>query len=255
MGKLYLGSQEISPLIVSKGGDDTTLWIGSAKNPEYVDTYTLTVNLQDDTTYSSITPSNTAQVVFAAAQAEYLTTGPTLDMANYRYIVFEDIIVPHEYSTSASGLTHVDCVAHKGAYVIGRRNTGAASSLTAPTYNSAANNCNFTMLSYYTTADVLSVASSSYGVYATLSTPTLSNGSSDTPVLNFPNPSITVRSSSSYMAVNAFNHLDASATNIRVRWQVYRISKPSMLDVASDLCTNAALDKDFQDNIIYLGDL
>ena len=230
----------------------SVLWAGSAVHPTIVGTYNLTVNLHDDTAYTTTTPSSSAQSIFTASQTTYQTTGPTLDLANKRYLVFEDIIIPHVY-TSTPTVTHTNCLAHKGAYVIGRRTNGLLPSTPDPNYAVILTSCNATVNAYTNSNGVQGVAASSYGVYSGIVTPTLSSSTSNTPTLYFPNTAMSIRTSSSYMASGAWSLLDDTQTNMYIRWQVYEIDSPDLSDTAYVIAKNAAVNGAFQNNLIMLG--
>ena len=232
----------------------SVLWAGSATNPTLVGTYNLTVNLHDDTAYTSTTPSTTAQSIFAASQTTYQTTGPTLDLASKRYVVFEDIIIPHIY-TSTPTVNHTNCLAHKGVYVIGRRTNGLIPSTPNPNYAVILTSCNATVNAYTNSSSVQGVAASSYGIYSGIVTPTLSSSTSNTPTLNFPNTAISIRTSSSYMAADAWSLLDDTRTNMYIRWQVYAVDNPCMSDTAYSIAKTTAINAAFQNNLIMLSDI
>lgn len=230
----------------------SVLWAASAVNPTLVGTYNCTINLHDDTAYTTTTPSSSAQLIFAASQTTYQTTGPTLDLASKRYVVFEDIIIPHVY-TSTPTVTHTNCLAHKGVYVIGRRTNGLLPSTPSPNYANILTSCNATVNAYTNSSGVQGVAASSYGVYSGIVTPTLSSSTSNTPTLNFPNTAVSIRTSSSYMASGAWSLLDDTQTNMYIRWQVYEIDSPDLSDTAYVIAKNAAVNSAFQNNLIMLG--
>lgn len=250
---LKIGTDTVTPVLTVGGSTDKVLWAASAVNPTLVGTYNCTINLHDDTAYTTTTPSSSAQSIFAASQTTYQTTGPQLDLANKRYIVFEDIIIPHVY-TSTPTVTHTNCLAHKGVYVIGRRTNGLLPSTPNPNYAVILTSCNATVNAYTNSSGVQGVAASSYGVYSGIVTPTLSSSTSNTPTLNFPNTAMSIRTSSSYMAAGAWSLLDDTRTNMYIRWQVYAIDSPDLSDTAYVIAKNTAVNGAFQNNLIYLGD-
>ena len=230
----------------------SVLWASSAVNPTLVGTYTLDINLHDDTSYPSVTPSTTAQNVLGSAQSALQTTGPQINLADKSYMIIEDIIVPHVYTSTPSGIAYTNCLAHKGVYLVGRRFNGAAT-LTTPGYALFLTTCSCTVNGYYTSGGVLSTAASSYGVYSGIVAPTISSSSSDTPTLYFPNPAVNIRTSSTYMAAGAWSLLDDTETYVKVRWQVFSIDKPSMVETVATINRNAAATGTFQNNLIMLG--
>lgn len=251
MARLFLGEQDITPLIMPGVGDDTTMWLASAKNPTLIGTYYLTINLQNDTSYPSTTPSTSEQTILAASQPALQITGPTLDMAHKRYLVIEDLVSPITYSTTPSGVVYTTCVSQKFAFTLGRRfsdpttqNSSLWNTVFANTTNAIVNTSGNTLISV-----------NAYGIYCGQVTPTLSSGTSDTPVLRFPNPAVRCRSNSGSMDTAAWQNVDASATNIKMRWEVYAIDIPCESDVVAKLCKDSALSGDFENNLIYLGDL
>lgn len=251
MARLFLGEQDLTPLIMPGVGDDTTLWLASAKNPQLVGNYYLTINLQNDTSYSTMTPSTSEQTLLAGSQASLLTDGPTLDMAHKRYLIIEDFVSPITYSTTPSGIAYTTCVSQKYAYTLGRRFSNPTTQNTA-LWNNVMGNLAYC---YYNASGTQYVSSNSYGIYCGQTTPTLSGSLTDTPVMNFPNPPVRYRSNSGSMDTTAWQNVDASATNIKIRWQVYAIDIPCESDVVAKLCKDSAMSGDFTDNLIYLGDL
>lgn len=244
---LKIGSDTVTPVLKV----DPVLFIGSGQNPALTATYTLTINLKDDTAYSTTTPSTTSQTVFTEAQADYRTTGSTIDMTK-GWLVVEDILIPHKY-TSQPSVINTECVAVKSVYSIGRR------------YNSSTNSANYNVINLVGTvianryrsatgATHYYGATAAYAVGTAAVAPTLSSTSSATPTIYLPNPKMTIRTSSTYMASGAWANLDSENVNMNVRWQFYQVDAPSCITTAYEIAKNMVLNEQMQSNLVLLGD-
>lgn len=243
-------AENMSTAIATIPSLGSVLWAGSAMSPTLVGNYTLNLNLATDTNYLNTTPSTSEQTVLAASTSSLTITGPTLDLTSKRYIIFEDIIVPHSYTTIPSGIAYTECTTQKFVYTLGRRYSTPTSTKNTAQFNNAFNG--FANL-YYNSAGTHYLSASTYGVYSGSISPTVSSSTSNTPELRFPNPAVRIRSNSGTMDLNAWQNLDASNTIIKVKWQVFSIDMPCATDTAAELLKDAALDGDFQDNLIMLG--
>lgn len=243
-------AENMSTAIATIPSLGSVLWTASGMNPTLVGTYTLDLNLQDDTNYSTSTPSTSEQTLLAANIASLTITGPTLDLVNKRYIIFEDAIVPHTYTTAPSGIAYTTCSAQKFVFMIGRKRTTPSGAANNSALNPVGSNTN---VRYYTSSGVDSLAASSYGVFCGAGTPIISSSSSNTPTLRLINPSVRSRSAASIMNLDSWQYLDASNTTIKIRWQIYSVDIPGWVDKAYELNETASLTETFQDNLIMLG--
>ena len=95
-------------------------------------------------------------------------------------------------------------------------------------------------------------ATAAYGVGVTTVAPTFSSSSSATTNIYLPNPAIVIRTSTTYMASGAWTNLDATNTNIDIRWQVFQIDKPSITTNAYDFGYDEAMARDFTSNEVNI---
>lgn len=234
---------------IPSGSSDTTFWAGG-KNAELIGTYEYTLNLADDTSYSSTTPSTTSKTILAASQTTYRKTQTGINLNNYNYICILDVIIPHVY-TSLPSVINTDIVILKASYHIGRR---INSTSTTPNYNAAITGGSVGVNRYRNAANTTTytAATAAYGVGATIVAPTFSSTSSATTNIYLPNPAIVIRTSSTYMASGAWTNLDATNTNIHIRWQVFQIDKPSISTELYDFGYDEVMARDFTSNEVNI---
>lgn len=224
--------------IPSGGGGTPSFWTGGL-NPQLVQTITMTHNLGADTSYNETTPATSAKTILTGTQVRE-TMGP-LDMANYDHVLFLDLVTPHKY-TELPSVNHMLAVGTKVIYFIGRR------------YNSNATTAKYdvclasgtTPIAYYENASQTKYIASSgvYGVGYTVNAPSLLSSSADSTSLYVYSPSITIRTHSTYMNAGAWQYLDANATNIYIRYQLFRVDKMGVCSGAFDMVRSACIDGD-----------
>lgn len=231
------------------GSTDTTFWAGG-KNATLIGTYEYTLNLADDTSYSSTTPSTSSKAIFAASQTAYRKTQTGINLSNYNYICILDIVIPHVY-TSLPSVINTDIVVLKASYHIGRRINYTS---TTPDYNVAVTGGSVGVNRYRNAANTTTYtgATPAYGVGASGVTPSFASTPSATSNIYLPNPTITIRTSPTYMASGAWANLDATNTNIHIRWQVFQIDKPSIAAELYDLGYDEAIVRDFTSNEVNI---
>lgn len=234
---------------IPSGSTDTTFWAGG-KNATLIGTYEYTLNLADDTSYSSTTPSTTSKIILAASQTTYRKTQTGINMNNHDYICILDVVIPHVY-TSLPSVNNTDIVILKGTYHIGRR---INSTSTTPNYNVAitGGSVGVTCCRVAGDAKTYIVATAAYGVGTAVVAPTFASTSSATSNIYLPNPAIAIRTSPTYMASGAWANLDATNTNIHIRWQVFQIDKPSIAAELYDLGYDEAMARGFTSNEVNI---
>ena len=234
---------------IPTGSSDTTFWAGG-KNAELIGTYSYTLNLANDTSFSSTTPSTSSKTIFAASQTAYRKTQTGNNLNNHNYICILDVVIPHAY-TSLPSVVNTDIVVLKSSYHIGRRINSTA---TTPNYNVALVTGSAGVNRYRNAANTTTYtgATAAYGVGATTVAPTFASTSSATTNIYLPNPAIAIRTSSTYMASGAWANLDATNTNINIRWQVFRIDKPSISSELYDFGYDEVIARDFTTNEVNI---
>lgn len=224
---------------ISNISGSSSLWC-SGNNPTLFETYTLTVNLANDTTFNSTTPSSTAQSVFAAAQSNLKQYSSALDVANYDYVIVEDYILSVAYTTTPSD-PHINNSC--GTLIAVRTvdfSSGANINGTPSDYGNTSHSSRQTS---YTSSGVMRAggASLQYGIYTTASQEAGIYVIDGATKVSMPNRGISIRTSSSYMTATAFNAVDAQHTTLQQRWRIYRIDKGTHSDqVAINRCTDMA---------------
>lgn len=224
--------------IPSGGGGTPSFWTGGL-NPQHIQTVTMTHNLSADTSYNSTTPTTTAKTILTGTQFRE-TIGP-VDMANYDHVLFLDIVTPHKYTETPS-VSHMIAVGSKIVYFIGRRyNSNATSAKQGVMLTLGA-----APIAYYANASQTKYIASTavYGIGYTANNPALASSSAGSTNLFVYSPSITVRTHSTYMNANAWQYIDAEATNIYIRFQLFRVDKMGICSGAFDMVRNACLDGD-----------
>ena len=220
------------------GGGTPSLWTGGL-NPQLAQTVTMTHNLSTDTTYNDTTPTTTAKAILIGARVRE-TMGP-LDMANYDYALFMDLVTPHKY-TELPSVNHMLAVGTKIIYSIGRRyNSNAASAKQGMILTLGAAPIayyeNSSQTKYTTSADV-------YGIGYAANAPSLVSSTADSTNIYVYSPNITVRTHATYMNANAWQYIDPTATNIYIRYQLFRVDKMGVCSNAFDMVRNACIDGD-----------
>lgn len=224
--------------IPSGGGGTPSFWTGGL-NPQHIQTVTMTHNLSADTSYNSTTPTTSAKTILTGTQFRE-TIGP-VDMANYDHVLFLDIVTPHKYTETPS-VSHMIAVGSKIVYFIGRRyNSNATSAKQGVMLTLGA-----APIAYYANASQTKYIASTavYGIGYTANNPALASSSADSTNLFVYSPSITVRTHSTYMNANAWQYIDAEATNTYVRFQLFRVDKMGICSGSFDMVRNACLDGD-----------
>lgn len=223
---------------IPSGGGTPSFWTGGL-NPQHIQTVTMTHNLSADTSYNSTTPTTTAKTILTGTQVRK-TMGP-LDMANYDYALFMDLVTPHKY-TELPSVNHMLAVGTKIIYFIGRRyNSNAASAKQGVILTLGA-----APIAYYENSSQTKYIASTavYGIGYTANNPAFVSSSAGSTNLYVYSPSITVRTHSTYMNANAWQYIDAEATNIYIRFQLFRVDKMGICSGAFDMVRNACLDGD-----------
>lgn len=234
---------------IPSGSSDTTFWDGG-KNAVLIGTYTYTLNLANDTTYLSSTPTSTSKTILAASNTTYRKSQTGINLTNYDYIAILDVVIPHEY-TSLPTVVNTDCVVLKTPYHIGRRRNSTS---TTANYNAALATGAGACIRYRNASNTsfMTTSTAGYAIGATTVAPSFSSTSSTTPTIYLPNPAITTRTSSSYMASSAWSNIDAANTNINIRWQVFRIDKPGITTKEYDFAYAEAVARDFTSNEVNI---
>ena len=224
--------------IPSGGGGTPSFWAGGL-NPQHIQTVTMTHNLSAGTSYNSTTPTTSAKTILTGTQFRE-TIGP-VDMANYDYGLCLDIVTPHTYTETPS-VSHMIALGSKIVYFIGRRyNSNATSAKQGVMLTLGA-----APIAYYANASQTKYIASSavYGIGYTANNPAFASSSADSTNLFVYSPSITVRTHSTYMNANAWQYIDAEATNIYIRFQLFRVDKMGICSGAFDMVRNSCLDGD-----------
>lgn len=234
---------------IPSGSSDTPFWAGG-KNAKLIGSHEYTLNLANDTSYSSSSPTTSSKTIFTASQTNYRKTQTGIDLVNYDYIAILDVVIPHVY-TSLPTVVNTDTVVLKSLYSIGRR---VSSTATTPNYNVILTAGTTGVNRYRNAANTTfyTGVTAAYAVGATTVSPTLASTSSATSDIYLPNPAIVIRTSTTYMASSAWSKLDATKTNINIRWQVFRIDKPGITTGVFGLGYDETIARDFTSNEVSI---
>lgn len=243
--KLVIGTDTVTPVYRKP-----VLWAGGV-NPQLVQTVYLNLNLGSDTNYSSTTPTTSSQTIFAGSQTTYRQTSNSLNLADYDYLIVFDCIIPHKY-TSTPTVVNTLCNSQKSVYHIGRRYNGTSSVVDYGIVSAT----NFPVCRYRNAAGtaISRGATVGYAVGISATTPALTSTSSNTPKVYLHNPALTIRTSSTYMASGAWSKLDSTNTNIKCRWEIYRVDKLGVATRAYTINGAQVVAEDFQSNFVMLGE-
>lgn len=223
---------------ISGGGGTPSFWAGGL-NPQLVQTVTMTYNLSTDTTYNDTTPATSTKTILTGTQVR--ETMGTVDMANYDYVLFTDIVTPHKYTETPS-VSHMLAVGGKIIYFIGRRYDSRETAAKKGTILTLKDSS----IAYYANAlQTKYIASTQiFGIGYVDNAPSLVSSTADSTSIYVYSPSITVRTHSTYMKADAWQYIDAAATNIYIRYQLFRVDKMGICSKSFDMVRNACLDGD-----------
>lgn len=205
------------------GGSEGTssakaLWCGG-NNPVLVDSITKVINVANDTTYNSIIPSTSSQVI---KSKEELLVVENIDLDNYDYVVIKKLISAVSYKDAPADINLIKNYANMSIYNLCRR---YVNSLTTKTDN----------VSTLTSETGLLLQKSGAGdSYSSYGTGGIRPSSSNTPYyyqygksLTIDQEEIIAQANTTYMQQEAFNYLDAENSNITFIVEVYRVDKES----------------------------
>lgn len=241
-GKAFFLADGTQATGTASGGLQAT-WFGAVE-PEFLYEYRASYNLTDAYNWP-ITPTTAAQNLTWAT--DYTTTananavfdrygngyhgGTALDYGQYSYVYLCSGFVLPAYSVAEStlGKAHVIGSAFEAVMHYAARPRTASGNIVYPTtttYGSYGNTNTSTLMCYYRTASgVLTLANNAtYGVGLAAIAPQQASTSSVKPAyVNFRNPTISIRASSSYMPVDAYDYVDWDNTVVEYRARLYRV--------------------------------
>lgn len=228
---------------ISGGGGISALWLGG-KNPSLQKEIAMMFNLADDTSYLSMAPSTSSQTILTGEAAQYTQTY-ACDIKNYDWLVIYDAVIPHIYTQTPS-TSYTISHATKNAYYIGRQWNGLETSNTNFRNTSIQLQLGSILRYYYSGIIRNASTGTSYGINATLPGRVGSiNSTADTITLSIYNPAVYMRTNSSFMDSNSWQYLDADATNIYFRCQIFRIDKGGgAISMASNMMHDACVADD-----------
>ena len=185
------------------------------------------------TTYGSWTPSTTAKSIKATAN---LTTF-VADMVNYEYIIKwetqADVVYPDGTTMNTCPIRQVACLYsyifkrpyNLDAVTSGTRTSNATTYYTAP------------LTKYYNSSGNLAIGwTASYGLYPGVTSPTFSNGTTDTPTVTVKTPTWNARCSTTYMSTTSASAIDTSKTTLQFKAKLYRCAKGAFARATYEDC-------------------
>lgn len=220
----------IAPPYYDMSGENA--WLGAGAEIIATDFYSK-VDTLNNTTYPSWTPSSTAQVIVSTqtlSDAKFTAT----DLDEYAYYIEYwcgvDIVYTGSPTQKALPLLGRSAMISE----IGRR----PGSWTAIGSNTFATNTNmnfpaYSFLRYYgtTTGTVTYTWTASYGLYFGMPTHTISNTTADSPVITPKTPTLSARTSTTYMSTTNAGLIDQANTKFWILGKyIYRVKRDGILD-------------------------
>lgn len=204
-------------------------WSWMGVNPTVVKTGSDSYNLDNDTSFSSWTPSTTPQIILASAAVGTFEA----DMANYDYIIqwllSGNMSYPQVPLVLANGLRitkqrvyhslqrKADTYAHYMDDVLTLNDVAYLFSVSKSVYKDA-NNAN-------------QIAYAKAGFYLSENAaPTFSSASADNPTVTLYRPDLIARCDSEYMSTTSMGQLGATRTDITIGYNVIRVDKPGIIE-------------------------
>lgn len=203
-------------------------WIGH--DPELIKTIAPIEVALEDTDFNGWTPSSTAKVILSTQVAGTYTA---TDMENYNYVNVWDMSIPIYYT--GSPVDKARPVLSKGCIVqMVFRRPGSWTTIQSETYNynvtAQASLVNF--LRYWNSPSSGSPTltytwGASYGFYYAQTASTISSTSASSPTITLKTPTVSARTSSTYMSAANAALVDQENTIITISCNVYRVKSDS----------------------------
>lgn len=227
---------------IPSGGSGKTIDYLGGINPQLFEQHSYTINLANDTTYNQMTPSSSTQTILSGSQSEYTINSAVMDLANYDYIVAQDTIAVLKYTSQPSTAYEMSFCLASRHFITKEFNE-----------NILTNTFTATFLYYMPTNRVPSFTRTKSGLSMSLTNPSTSSSSSS-PKVSLKNPIVQMASNATFMDNSSWQYVDASATNIYWRAQIYRVDKTNMVGTTYEMvkqnCLNA--DGSLVDNCIII---
>ena len=178
----------------------------------------------EDTLFNGWTPSTTAKVIIATANA----TTEVLDLANYEYVLKWETSIPVVQNST----TLKAQLKWEGAdqYQHIRKYPNSLANIRNDVWNGNTSTTFLTVpfMRYWNASGTLTYTHSiSYGIYPALTAPTFSSSTSNTPTLTIKTPTISARCSSTYFATARAAEVDQAQTIIHRVGKLYRVKIPN----------------------------
>lgn len=213
--------------VVTSSGNALTMttrnWMG--KNPELLkEVFTLDTTL-GATNYASWTPSTTASTIRASST---ISTKETINLVDYDYILVWksdcNISYDNTWSINAASCLREVTFWTQGVY----RRPANPTTVVERTYNYAATTQNIYQVQYclyYNTTPALALANTTYSpcYISSVTAPTFSSTSVDSPTLTIKTPVLSARCSSTYFSTDNAAKVDQTKTTVKMRGYLYRV--------------------------------
>lgn len=214
---------------VSGGGGGLYPWLGSGA--EKVGTVlSKTINLANDTTWSSWTPSTSSTTIRAASTTNDYTG--TIDLGYHDYcFVFKSFVEPAYVSGTPNTRRPYRLVSYHIYCIYGFGNTNTISQWqnnTVGTSSSFTNTTNFYCMYYYNSSgNLASTSGSSYGPIYMSTYPTIqrSSMSGSVATIAFKLPAFYARCNASSFSTERAGQIDAANTNCNLAMELYKVPR------------------------------
>lgn len=200
------------------GSSSEALWCGG-NNPVLIASAKEIINLANDTTYNSITPSTTSQII---KEKSTLVIAENVDLEKYDYVVIQKFISAISYKDAPTDISFIKNYVAETVYNLGDMYVNSLTSKTGY------------IRTLCSDTGVLYQKASSGDTYSTYCSGGIRVSNSYTPYyyqygkqLTIYASDITAQVNSTFMQEEAFNYVDAENSNLTFIAEVYRIDKSS----------------------------
>lgn len=204
---------------IQSGG--STLWAGGG-NPVLLNSVEKNYNLANDTNYNSITPSTSSQEILAGPTLISTPYGST-DDSQYDYVAIVKTSVKLAYKNISSSLKYIKSKEYVDIWNLGQVYYTSIYSKSDTAYSLV--DIDLTLYNNGASGEAFVNGYNPYGIFtSTNRTPYIQDGSSASNISIYGNPFSCV-ANNSYMALEAFDYLDAENSSITYKAELYQVDK------------------------------
>ncbi len=204
-----------------ESGGGSVLWAGGG-NPVLLDSVEKNYNLANDTNYNSITPSTSSQQILAGPTLINTPYGST-DVSQYDYVAIIKTSVKLAYNNISSNLKYIKNKEYVDIWNLGQVYYTNIYTKSDTAYSLV--DLDLTLYNNGNSGEAFTNGYNPYGIFTnTNRQPYIQNGSSNSRISIYGNP-ISCVANNSYMALDAFNYLDAENSSITYKAELYQVDK------------------------------